>query len=286
MENWYIFAILALLLLGTQRFLYKVSAEKGFNTAVTTTSFMATVAVLSTILFFVQGRSLSGLGPLILISAINSGTFLIATISHIEALKRVPSSVAYPIIRLNVAVVVLFSIVFFKDRLTSYQIAGIVTAIIVILLLARDAQKGDAQFKGAKEGIAYVLVSLFSGAGATISSKFAALHTDKLAFMALSYTISMICSFGLRKRMVVESVPGDTRKAVFLGLFMGLINLGGFYAFLEALSNGPLSIIASIMGMHFVISILLSSLIYKEALTPTRLVGMVLTVLSVILLRL
>ncbi|MBW1997688.1 MAG: DMT family transporter [Deltaproteobacteria bacterium] len=286
MQSWYIFAILALLLLGTQRFFYKVSAEKGFNTVVTTTSFMATVAVLSTILFLVQDRPLSGLKSLILISAINSGTFLVATISHIEALKRVPSSVAYPIIRLNVAVVVLFSIVFFKDRLTSYQIAGIVTAIVVILLLARDAQKGDSQFKAAKKGMAYVFVSLFCGAGATISSKFAALHTDKLAFMALSYTISMICSFGLRKRMVVESVPGDTRKAVILGMSMGLINLGGFYAFLEALSSGPLSIIASIMGMHFVISILLSSLIYKEALTPTRWVGMTLTILSVILVRL
>lgn len=286
MESWYAFAVLALLLLGTQRFFYKVSAEKGFNTAVTTTSFMATVAILSAILFLIQGRTVSDLRPLILISVINSGTFLVATISHIEALKKVPSSIAYPIIRLNVGVVVLFSLLFFKDRLTPYQIAGVVLAIGVILILTKDAQKGEGPMKAGKKGLAYVFVSVFCGAGAAISSKFAALYTDKLAFMALSYTISMICSFALRKRMVPESGPGDTRKAVFLGIFMGLINLCGFYSFLEALSSGPLSIIASIMGMHFVISVLLSSLIYKEALTSTRLAGMILTILSVVLLRL
>ena len=51
MGSWYTFAIIALFLMGVQRFLYKVSAEKRCNTAWTTFSFMATVAILSSILF-------------------------------------------------------------------------------------------------------------------------------------------------------------------------------------------------------------------------------------------
>ena len=63
MPIWYGFAVLALLLLGAQRFLYKVSAERKCNTAWTTLSFMATVAVLSTILVFVLKEPVSNMPP-------------------------------------------------------------------------------------------------------------------------------------------------------------------------------------------------------------------------------
>ena len=55
MDNWYALAIIALFLMGTQSFLYKVSAERNCNTAWTTFSFMATVALLSSVLFLLRG---------------------------------------------------------------------------------------------------------------------------------------------------------------------------------------------------------------------------------------
>ncbi|MGM0428188.1 MAG: EamA family transporter [Thermodesulfobacteriota bacterium] len=67
---------------------------------------------------------------------------------------------------------------------------------------------------------------------------------------------------------------------------MGVTNLAGFYAFLKALSLGPLSIVVSITGMHFVIAIILSAWIYKERLTGIRMLCVAFTVLSIILLRL
>ncbi len=136
MSDWYVFAILALILLGFQRFLYKVSAERKCNTAWTTFSFMATVAILSSTLFVVLGESVSDISFLFFIALVNSGAFLVATITHIEALKHIPSSVAYPIIRLNAILVVIFSILFFKDRLSLYQGIGIVLALAVIVILA------------------------------------------------------------------------------------------------------------------------------------------------------
>jgi uncharacterized membrane protein len=53
-----------------------------------------------------------------------------------------------------------------------------------------------------------------------------------------------------------------------------------------ALSKGPLSLVASITGMHFVVSVLLSILIYREKLTSARVVGFFLTILSIVLLSL
>jgi uncharacterized membrane protein len=66
---------------------------------------------------------------------------------------------------------------------------------------------------------------------------------------------------------------------------MGLINFVGFYTFLAALSVGPLSIIVSITGLHFVIAVLLSVIVYKEKLSRTRILGMALAVASILFLR-
>jgi len=285
MGNWYVFAIFALILLGFQRFLYKVSAERKCNTAWTTFSFMATVAILSSTLFLLLGESVSDITFLIFIALVNSGAFLVATITHIEALKHIPTSVAYPIIRLNAVVVVIFSIFYFKDRLSLYQGIGIVLALAVIVILAVGINDNNAPQKNIKRGFIFVLIALFGGAAAAISSKFAASYTNKMAFIAVSYIASTLFSLGLRKKLETEEARKTHKDALIIGVIMGLINLAGYYSFLKALSTGPLSIIASITGMHFVISIILSALIYKEKLTLLRILGMFLTVLSIILLR-
>lgn len=286
MGSWYVFAIFALILLGFQRFLYKVSAERKCNTAWTTFSFMATVALLSSSLFVILKESVTNIQFLLFIALLNSGSFLAATMSHIEALKHLAASVAYPIIRLNAVIVVIFSILYFKDQLSSYQIIGIVFAMGAIAILTGQLNDKKTVHRNIKRGFLFVFISIFSGAIASVSSKFAAMYTNKMAFIAISYIVSTMFSFGLRKKLQTEEASENHKDALIIGFVMGLINFAGYYSFLKALSLGPLSIIASITGMHFVIAIILSALIYKEKLTPFRILGISLTILSIILLRL
>ena len=285
MNTWYIFAILSLILLGFQRFLYKVSAERKCNTAWTTFSFMATVAILSSTLYVVSGESVPDIKFLMFIALVNSGAFLLATITHIEALKFIPSGVVYPIIRLNAVVVVIFSILYFKDRLSLYQGIGIVLALAVVVILTLDISDKNSPQKNIRRGLIFIFMALLGGAVAAISSKFAAVNTNNMAFIAVSYIASTLFSLGLRNKLRTEETHEMHRDALIIGVIMGLINLAGYYSFLRALTTGPLSIIASITGMHFVISIVLSALIYKEKLTPLRLLGISLTVISIVLLR-
>ena len=272
--------------MGMQRFLYKVSAERRCNTAWTTFSFMATVAILSSILFLVLEESVASLQFLLFIALVNSAAFLLATVTHIEALKNIPASVAYPIIRLSVVFVVIFSLLFFKDRPSFYQVIGIVLAMVVIVLLTRDFGDETTSYGRRKKGFICVFVALVAGAVAIISSKFAAMHTNKMAFIAVSYIASTFFALGLRKRLQTEEANANPKDALLIGFVMGLINFAGYYSYLKALSTGPLSIITSITGMHFIIAIILSALIYKEKLTPSRILGISLTVVSVILLKL
>lgn len=285
MDNWYTLAIIALILMGTQSFLYKVSAERNCNTAWTTFSFMATVALLSSVVFFLRSESFPNITFTFFVGILNSSAFLVATMTHIEALKRLPSSIVYSIVRLNVVVVVLFSIVYFKDRPTYYQIAGIMLAVIVILILTRQPEAEEPSAGQTKGGLILVFVSLFCGSIASISSKFAAMHANPLTFMAISYLFSTLFSIGLRNKLQTAPAQANYKEALAIGLSMGLINFAGYYTFLKALSIGPLSIVIAIIGLHFVIAILLSVMIYKEKLTPPIIAGISLTILSVILLR-
>ena len=285
MERWYLLSIAALLLMGMQRFLYKVSAERGCPTAWTTFTFMATVTLLSSIFFAFSKEPLTNLGMLSLIAFVNSGSFVLGTMTHIEALKHMPAGVVYPVIRLNMVIVVLFSVFFLGDRLTLRQVAGIGAAAGVMLILTREGRDAKKTSRKMNRGLLLVFVALLSGSVASISSKFAALSVNKLAFMALSYLMGALFSLGTIQGKRGTDAGGNTGEALMIGFAMGLINFAGFYSFLKALSEGPLSIIVSITGMHFVVAVLLSIVIYKEKVTAPRMVGMALTVLSLIFLR-
>jgi len=284
MANWYVLSIVALVLMGMQRFLYKVSAERKCNTAWTTFSFMATVTVLSVFFFLSLKEPVSNVWMLVLTALINSASFVLGTITHIEALKHVPSSVVYPIIRLNMVVVVLFSIFFFDDQVSLHQGLGILFAIAVIVILTRDAEE-EGTFRSVRRGLFLVFVSLISGSVASISSKFAAIYSSKLGFMALSYFLGALFSAALINQSGEKESRGNLKEAFLIGLLMGLINFVGFYTFLTALSVGPLSIIVSITGMHFVIAVLLSVIVYREKLSKMRILGLCLTVVSIVFLR-
>jgi drug/metabolite transporter (DMT)-like permease len=285
MRNWYVLSIVALVLMGVQRFLYKVSAERECNTAWTTFSFMATVTVLSVVFFLSLKESVSDARMLLLTAGINSASFVLGTITHIEALKNVPSGVVYPIIRLNLVVVVLFSILFLHDRVSLHQVLGILLAIGVIVILTRDTEEVKGSVRSVRKGLFLVFVSLVSGSVASISSKFAAVYSNKLGFMALSYFLGTVFSAALIRRSGKERSGGSRKDAVRIGVLMGLINFAGFYTFLAALSVGPLSIIVSITGMHFVIAVLLSVIVYKEKLSRMRIISMALAIVSILFLR-
>lgn len=285
MKNWYVLSIAALVLMGVQRFLYKVSAERECDTAWTTFSFMATVTVLSVVFFLSRRETLTDARMLLLTAGINSASFVLGTITHIEALKHLPSGVAYPIIRLNMVVVVLFSVLFLHDRVSLHQVLGILLAIVVIVILTRDAEERKGSLGSIRKGLLLVFVSLISGSVASISSKFAAVYSNKLGFMALSYFLGTLFSAALIRTSGKERSGGSRKDAISIGLLMGLINFVGFYTFLAALSVGPLSIIVSITGLHFVIAVLLSVIVYKEKLSRTRILGMALAIASILFLR-
>jgi drug/metabolite transporter (DMT)-like permease len=287
MTDWYFFSIAALVLLGAQRFLYKVAAERNCSSALTTAVFMGTVTLLSGAAFLASGESAGEISTLVVLALVNSASFALATVAHMEALKHLPATVTFPITRLSILVVIFFSIVYFGERPQPLQMAGMLLGLSVVFVFAGEAGDKSGHRGNPRTGFLFAAACVLCGAVASISSKFAAVSTSKAGFMALSYLLGTLFALALERKNRGGKSPGvKSGEAVWIGLCMGLLNFFGFYAFLTALESGPLSVIALITGMHFVIAVALSVLLYRERMTPRRILGIGLTLLAVVFLQL
>ncbi len=285
MDSWYLLSVVALLLLGSQRFLYKVAAEKQCGSALTTAVFMATVTVLSTVVFFASGEAAGDLTSLLVLSLVNSASFAFATIAHIEALRHLPAGITFPLTRLSLVAVIAVSIVYFGERLAPLQWLGLLCAFAVVFVLGREAKSHVRTDGSLRAGIFFIVICILCGALATISSKLAAESISKFGFMALSYLFGTGFSLLIEQKWGRGKGTGRPAAAIGIGILMGVLNFFGFYAFLVALADGPLASIALITGMHFVIAILLSVLIYREQLSWRRGIGLALTILAIFFLK-
>jgi drug/metabolite transporter (DMT)-like permease len=286
MPEWYLLSLAALILLGTQRFLYKVAAERNCSSSLTTAVFMGTVTVMSAAAFVVSEEPVGDLGSLALLSLVNAVAFALATVAHMEALRHLPAGITFPLTRLSILVVIVFSFFFFNERPNLFQWVGILLGFFVVAVLAGEAGSETRPEGRAGTGLLFIAVCVFCGAAAAISSKLAAVSTSKAGFMALSYLLATFFSLGVDKKWGKRKEGTSSGEAVKIGMVMGLLNFFGFYAFLSALATGPLSMISLITGMHFVIAIALSVLLYRETVSRPKTIAIGLTLLAVFFLQL
>lgn len=279
MPTWFVYALASLFFTGTQRFIYKVIAAQKLSSTRTTFFFMLTVTVMS-FFYFLKKGSLDNLSFTLFFSLLNSSTFVTATITHIKSLKYFPANFTYPLIRLNILLVVLFSLFFLKENLSPYQSLGIILSLVSFFIITFSLDKQKQNFSK----FYLILIALFCGALSSISCKLAAKEVNIATFMFFSYTLSTLSSYFLSQEKITSF--SYQKAEIYLGLLMGLINFVSFNLYLFALKTGPLSIVATLNGLHFVVPIFLSTLFFKEKLNKRKILGIGLTILSVILLRL
>lgn len=70
---------------------------------------------------------------------------------------------------------------------------------------------------------------------------------------------------------------------ISLAMLTGLLGAGGAFCFLNAVSQGPVALVASLSALYPVISIFLANLILHETITLQQSIGIGLALLAVIL---
>jgi len=280
MTMWYGYAAVALLCYGLQGFLYKVSAKKGCNTAVTMFFFMSTVTILAAASFFMFGEKIKSPGALVILSILNAIFFFISTSCTMEGLKIIPANVFYPVIRSSTGLVVLFSLLYFHDSLSSYQWIGIVLSLLVILILMGKGERRRIERGMRLKAVILLSVAFLATATVTVASS---LKTP-LAFITLSYGLNIFISLTAAKNFKEKGGKQITNASVIIGISIGIVNFFGFISLLRAFALYRLSIIATLVGLSFIVPILLSMIFYKERITVARVTGVVLAIGAAVLL--
>ena len=135
MQTWFIFAIIALLLWGVWGLFPKLATNYLSPASVFVFSGIGNLVVLIGVLAFVNFRP--DLHPRGVIFAIVAGLVgTLATIPFLYAISKGKASVVVPMASLYPLVTIVLSFLILREPLTLNQGAGIVLALIALLLLA------------------------------------------------------------------------------------------------------------------------------------------------------
>jgi len=287
---WIIPTLVSTALYGFYNFGARVSAARGYRSSVTI--FISTLTVFIAAGLTIGYRVRTGMTPLdttpwmaILLMAAGNG-FFFATGSSLK---------------FNTLFVVLLSLPVFGEMPNPRQWTGILLALASIILLSGSNQANSGQQAQSSEsnqgiggesrkcsrgtycwGLALALLSALTTALSALINKTAAIKGDRIAFVAFSYAVSAAIS-GL---MAARGKGGKTslcKGQVFLGLLMGLLNFIGFVLILKAFSLGPLSVIHPIFSMSMVISVTLSTIVFREPFGLKTAFALVAAIVAVLL---
>jgi len=191
--------------------------------------------------------------------------------------------------RLAVVIPILFSIIYFNEKITIYKIVALILAIASLFLIL---------YRKEKENIArsyrFLPVIIFFGAGFIDSSiKYAQavyLRGNSLpAFTVVLFSISFLIGFAISimKRNGVKDI--FTKWTLILGTGLGIANFGTLYFFVNALNKSRFSSPVAFGINHIGIvmfTVVVAWLFFREKLNLFNKIGVGLAIIALAILSL
>jgi drug/metabolite transporter (DMT)-like permease len=221
--------------------------------------------------------------------AIFIGVLLFTTLLLIQyATQHIGMTITTIACKMSVVFPVMFSMVYFHEKIMLTKILGIALALFSVFLLIR---KEDSQQKKKSMLLLLIPLWLFLGLGISdslvkfiqqtyISSEQASLFTSTL------FTFSLFAGliWGVfRKDFFRQFLHVNT---IMVGIILGISNFSSLYFLLYALNFSKLdsSIVFGLVNIGIIIfSLLLGSFIFKEKMQPLNRIGILVAVLSIVL---
>ena len=163
------------------------------------------------------------------------------------------------------------------DRPRAVQVAGLVLALVGVVLASREAREGSAGTKvAAGTGLALVAAVGFGGffVGLDLASEGDVLWA---LLAARSVAIVLLVAVGLALRPGHDLSARDLRDLAAVGVFDVAAN--ALFAF--ASTQGLVSLVAVLASLYPVTTILLARLVLKESVRTSQAVGVALALLGV-----
>ena len=289
--NWFVFAISAALIYGLINFMYKVAAVHELPSPKIVNRSATTVSILSLIIIIITQSKFLNFEQILFFALINSTFFGLGSIMKISSLKKIPSSMAFPITKMNSAFLIIYALILFSEKPTVNQWIGIGVSFLILAYISFDIQKTKSiEIDKRKQiiGLLLALAAAFSTSISMLTGKFASTEVPKINYIFVSYTLVMIFTFVINKtfyRSKKKITKIDKRKVLKFGIFIGVLNLIGYFCVLQAFATGPLALIQGISSNSFIIPVILSVIIFKEKFTYKNAIVIALAIISILLIK-
>jgi drug/metabolite transporter (DMT)-like permease len=192
------------------------------------------------------------------------------------AYRKAPLSVVYPVARGGAPVLVLVIGVVALGRGTSWSQAGAVLLIVVGVLLVRGVRQANST------ALAFGVAIAFCIAGYTLIDKQGVRHAGPVPYLELSMAgPAILYSSAVVRVKGAAAVRAAFGAATFVA---GIATFAAYALVLAALERASAASVAAVRETSVVVAAALASVVLKERVGPTRILGAVVVVAGVALL--
>lgn len=263
--NWVPIAIAAMVLAGIKGYwVHRATLRHGHPQHTHLVSTLVTITV--GLLLLLYRRPMTGApGHLVAFCVASGLTYSLASILGAAALQHVTLATYNSVIRLAAFLPMGIFFWLLNERPTALQWTGVLSAAVPLVLLARFSDGNDTSSSEAR-GIPLLLGAVVAISASHVLNKIAVssdLRVDSISLLvginvfAALFTLATI----IVKRERVAVSPALWRDSILLGL----LNVGSFGLYLEALSIGPAIVIIPLNSLHVFVSTTLSQTFETKA---------------------
>ena len=281
---WIVFAFGSAIFAGLTAVLAKIGIRK--TDATVATAYRTSVVLIFAWLMVAVTNASDGL------NAISGRTWLFLTLSGLatgaswlcffHALQLGEINQVVPIDKSSIVLTLIFSVLFLNEPISWAKGVSIGLIFIGTLLMTVDPSEakngcGDdsARKKEKRRGLILALLSAFFAALTSILGKIGIQGIDS----NLGTAIRTVFVLAMAWTIVVASGKWDAARNPikneigFIGL-SGLATGASWLCFFKAIQDGPVSIVVPIDKLSILITILFSTLVFKEKLSPRAAIGL------------
>lgn len=240
--------------------------------------FVAVIGVVGTLLFCFLPDKVGANWQMTLFWGVICGIFsAVGNILLIESMTNLSAGMCSTIYRLNLALVVPLSMLFFGETLTLNKYFGVALAIAAVLaFLPAPGKKSDAS--GDKKAFILPLIMIITAsifrAGLGLACKYGpmvgASPNGINLIIEVIWIISGLAYFFLKEK---DQCRPDA-KVVYYGIVSGIMVAGIIFFMVLALRYGNASVVLPIAQMSFLATFILSVIFLKEKITALKILAL------------
>lgn len=284
MESWFYYAILSWMFSWLYAFWFKFSAEKNHSSFLMTGYSMIVYSFLSLFSLILVNNYVLDLYIVLFISIITWTIYFLSNILRIESLKNISSIIYFPIYKtLGPIIVLLIAIIFFEETPNSKELFWIIIWISVPLILITKKEK--EKNKNLKKWVIFLIVSTILAALASSSWKLIVdSNYNAFFYMFASWWFWWLLSMTFYLKKHHKRADLSISKIKRTWIINWILLFFSIYFFILA-CKWNLAIAYTINSLSILIPIVLSVIFYKEDLTKTKIIAVILTLVSLFFMK-